>query len=198
MAILYHGTSAECYEQIIQNGFSSNNDFTYTWDVSWEEYIYGYDFKKVQKVLGSDEDPIEEDLDHVESHCIESAFGNARVSAAVQDSKSDFVFVLKIEIPDNFVEDDISCGQEMEEASCVSLDNMKNFKILEIYKSKYVPSLRIFYMANTMYDILNVFPLEPEEFRALEEVHKKVDLLGIVFEVDYEYQTLGESINIAV
>ena len=138
---LYHGTSKESYDNIIKNGFSSDKKMV--WNCSYEEGMHFFDIRK------GDGDNIKDKI----NDCIYNGFFSAGISASVQNSLSNELYVFELSIDSDFIEDDYSCKNMSEIASYVDCEYLKLSDITAIYKAIdfYSPALKLAHLAS-VYD----------------------------------------------
>ena len=115
---LFHGTTLANWEKIQREGWNGPSRVT-TWYCSCNE-IYCWDVDK------SDCD------DYAEDFCIRQAFESAQTSAAVQNFQGTKLIVIRLEVPDEIVEDDLSC-ENMEQASVVQPEDIRQEHVTAVY-----------------------------------------------------------------
>lgn len=152
----YHGTSFECAELILANGFGTSKDKT-VWTCSMPENTYLW--------------PESEDEDH-----FTRAVENAVISAAKLGSKSGCVAVFILDIDEScdyeeYIFTDSSC-ENMEEACEVDCEWLNQMIIegkikLDVAFSEgaYLPEFRWFYLSNAN---TNYMDFTEEELQLLE------------------------------
>ena len=111
--ILYHGTTAENWENIKEHGFSSP---VITWECSDDEMTYFYDFLKHQEAMGNEE----EELDSRQT--ISTCFEQASITASVNKYLRTDLVVIEVEMDDEFIEGDDSCYNK-ESNGAVQVEN---------------------------------------------------------------------------
>ena len=155
MKTLFHGTTLENYESILKNGFSPRTDKT--WECSDDRTIYFYD---MDKDVNGCEDETEQRED-----CIRRCFENSQISASIQNFTGSKLVVFEIEIASEYCEDDYSCDNMSDAATCVDIDYLDVSMIKNVYVSEaYNPSLRMFYIS----PLYNNEQLNKEVFNDLE------------------------------
>lgn len=134
---LFHGTTLENYNKIVASNFGTKE--TYSWNVSDDNNIYFYDSKK------SDYDEKEEKI----QDCINKAFESAQLTASIENVMCSTLVVLELKVPKNLCEDDFSCENMSDVATCVDLDDLDLSMIKRIHtcENGYIPSLRLLYCA---------------------------------------------------
>lgn len=140
MAIIYHGTSEESYKSILENGFNPIDADVLTWNCSDSDYVYFYNPLDLLEHGETDEE------ENAEQMAIERAFENAKISAAVQKSRGDSVYVLAVEIDQELIEEDDSC-QNMELACKVHVSYLSTDAIIKKFRADYLPSISLAYIA---------------------------------------------------
>jgi hypothetical protein len=166
---LYHGTSFENYQSILENGFNGDRDTI--WNCSNDSYTYLWDVKKIGKGEQLDkEDAI--------NQAIQQAFESARIAAAVQKSHSDKIIVFEIEIDSKFVTDDDSC-ENMSYASKVYNQDLEECgKIKNVYYMEFSPHMILFYLSglvsNDYMDLYDNFT--QYEINLMEKIGQSQDL----------------------
>lgn len=179
MKTYVHGTSYENAMNIIKNGFTDEKKNT-IWSCSDPGMIYVRDADN-------------EDTKHC---CIECG----QITAAKEDSKSDKIALIKIEIPDKIAyelaEDDISCPG-MDDCYQIDIKALNEYIIqgkinlsVDVYKDAYIPCLMPFYLCNLSDEYLQVE--DPVLYMVLNEIKKQenpniFDLIHDVGQHDTSY-----------
>ncbi len=163
----YHGTT----EKHLLNILSGNCKETSTWYCSSDDMLYVYPESK------ADED----------QNLIWSALESAQLTAA-KDGHNKIVCI-ELEIPDDLLQDDLSCDNMSDIASCCELESIKEY-ITAIYScDDYNPSLRPFYLAHMLGNYQ--FNQDDLDFQLREAIGQisKADIHLELFPEDYDIAT---------
>ena len=140
---LYHGTSQESYNSILEHGFDSGRFNDMVWNCSDDDYTYFYN------PLNFIESGECDDMESAQNMCIERAFENARIGASVQKSKAESMFVVCVEVELSDVESDDSCDN-MELSCKVESSKISAESIIEVYESDFIYTASLLYIAGLM------------------------------------------------
>lgn len=183
MKTLFHGTTKQNFDLILQNGFRPE---CMVWNCSDDSVTYFHDLSK-------SEEP-EEEIECQRQRMITDAFSSAQIAAAVQGFSGSELIVLEVEIEDNYVNDDFSCENMAYRASCVNNEDLNEFgKIVSIHtRNNYNPSLRFFYIAGLVCDNdwINTGELSRLEIEACKVIGKSGFYIDEFMEFDYETKQL--------
>jgi hypothetical protein len=150
MKSIFHGTSGEAGNLILSKGFSASN-FEKNWNCSnnpgYTDKIFFYELEKIKEVYRF------ETNEEAKNESVLLAFEAGQISAALNKSKLDYLYVFQFDIEDeffkeNFIED-LSC-ENMEGAYCCSetianrILKDKEFINAISYKFYYDSSFRFF------------------------------------------------------
>lgn len=177
MKTLFHGTTLKNWENIKVNGFYPENK---TWYCSGDREIYFYDL---------DKSPYDEKRDIIYD-CINQAFSSAQIHASVNNYNSTELIVLELQVPENFCEDDFSCENMDNIATCVNIDDLdlSMIKKIHICKNGYLPSLRIFYIGGMIKR--NNYQINTNNFLDIElDIIKEIEIPFIEEIFNFEYET---------
>jgi len=178
MKTLYHGTTLENWESIKANGWGGEVP---VWTCSNLSEIYFYDLDKGFDCI--------DDLEEREQGHIRRAFESGQIAAALYGCKSEKLVVIRVEIEEHLVEDDLSCENMADTASTVEIEDLDQYgKITAIYQSDdYSEALRFFYISG-LYgrDYFDVSHLSEKEIRALEIIQKSGVFIDELLEIEWE------------
>ena len=137
---LFHGTTKQNYEAIIASNFGGKDK--HSWYCSDDSNIYFYDLDKSE----------EEDEAYRDNNLINYAFESAKITAAVENVFSTGLVVIEMEVPVEFCEDDWSCENMSECATCVDIDHLDISMIKKVHtcENGYMPSLRLLYVSGLL------------------------------------------------
>lgn len=137
---LFHGTTLDNYNKIIASNFG--NKETYSWNVSDDNCMYFYDLDKTDQ----------DEKEYKKDECINKAFESAQLTASIENVICSALVVLELKIPVNLCDDDYSCENMANEATCVDLENIDLHMIKKIHvcENGYIPSLRLLYCAGLL------------------------------------------------
>lgn len=167
MTHIFHGTSFENAQSILESGFHSQ-DKNMLWDVSDSDSTYFWNPKNMIKHGECD------NMEDAINRCIQMAIESAQVSAALTKSRADSVIVLEYAIPDSKIEDDDS-GNNMELACKVSDDIINNKKPVAMYAADFSVSFSGLYLIGLLNnEYMDLYShLEPHEIKMLEALYSK-------------------------
>jgi hypothetical protein len=173
MGTYYHGTTLENVQAIMAGG-SKNSP---TWSCSDDHYLYLWSAEKI----GDDGCPIMRALE------------SAQITAAIAGKDAKLV-VLELTIDDELVEDDWSCENMADEASCIHFDDFKVDMVDdEVYYSEFSGYLSPFVLStlleNQWFDSHSVSKSLMLVARALQGQEIFIEE---AWEFDYEAATLKD------
>lgn len=164
---IYHGTSYEQAQKILNEGFQN---VPTNWEVSLEnETCFHYD---------------REDEDYARIAAIDSG----RIAAALNHSKSEDIYVISIDIDESLIDKypDLSCDNSYLYALAIPHKILCNFELnFERISKAFVPSLSLSYLFS-VYENINKQLLTDLEYEILESKTARNLFSGLIYEVlDY-------------
>ncbi len=129
----YHGTTPEFMRQIL----SGEKKSECTWYCSDDDCLYVYPLNKADEY--DDEWP--EDSENAQVIC---ALESAQLTAACHGHSK--ILVMEFDFPDEELEDDGSCDNMEDVASCVCISDYSRYLTSIHYSDDYNPELRPFYL----------------------------------------------------
>lgn len=181
---LYHGTTLENYNEILENGFEHDS---IVWDNASDcNYIYFWNPADLMDDYGCDDS---DDMESAEYMARENAASSGKITASIQKSKHDKVIILELDVPDSLVSHDDSCGDDKMEGAVKALcTDISPDMITDVYYSVFVPSASLFYIVWLLHNdyidleyhlsdveielIQNLQKVEIPEFFYLSEVYQ--------------------------
>lgn len=159
MRRLFHGTTKENYQSILENGFNGDLAPSMVWNVSDSSVTYFYDSSK-------------EEFDDQEE-CIYRCISNAQITASVHKYLGNEIIVMELEVDDELCEDDESCGPAMvDTATVIDNDYLDVSMIKKVYISDdaYSPFLRLYFLSCVNHDYLNKDDITSTELTIVEKL----------------------------
>lgn len=146
MAVVYHGTTWEAYQNILKEGFNTGNKI---WVCSDDFCTYAYERERYKMEHSIDDDEYSDLTNRIVSDCFESA----AIAAAYNNVLDNRLIVIELDVPDNIVledesvYDDINGNRVMTTAVQIDNDELTNDMIKRVFISEYyAPSLRLIYV----------------------------------------------------
>lgn len=178
----YHGTSHENAMKIIKEGFTSPQT---NWNCcnGEETYFYKEDRFNMEEVL-------------------HSAVGSAQITSALQNSQSDKICILRVEISEDsniYIAPDYSVDDAITNETAVVINNdelnaaISNGKAILSYaviEHTYNPYLRFVYLSNINDEFINVDNLSKAELEAFNIFQKNAFEISGLYEDAIGYQDL--------
>lgn len=117
----YVGMTKEQYENLLIKGGKGES----SWSVSdGDNCIYFWNLEKIKEMEYENDDDYEASIDYAKQQAMWSGLTN------VANFKSDYLVILTLSIPENLIDDDDSC-ENMDEASCIHINDFDNKFIIE-------------------------------------------------------------------
>jgi hypothetical protein len=181
---IYHGTSYENYLSIMKEGFSPKHR---NWNCSSSMHMYFYNPKFIMEYEG---DELEDDMELMNVRGIEYAFNNARFTAAFNRSNSDKVIVLELDIEEDCIVQDLSCGA-MDNACQVSLEDLSINKISRVFVADYSSNISLLYLRDMNRNKYCDLILTEYELLLLTAIDKLDYVPEEIYEVSYKEQIIS-------
>lgn len=180
MKTLYHGTTKENFESILDKRFGSRqspNDKT--WKCSQHDTTYFYDTEA-------------EEFEDSPELALQYAFESAQITAAVQDYRGDSLVVIEVEIEEECTEPDLSASN----MDCLAVEVKNNDlnrygEIKRIHTAKWDIIMKPFVLLNVMgMEHINL-DLNPIEQRIMESIQGKDIFIDELLHFEHETKTLN-------
>jgi len=178
----YHGTTAENYQSIIADKNFKEADCT-SWNCSEPNTTYVY---PVYKIMKSD---CLDTMEEAQERAIGLCFEQARLTASIQKSLSDCIYVLELDIPTDLLYNDYSCPNMEDIASeFYNSDIELSDHLTAVYKADYSPLTAFFNVAGLINnDYINLEKFSNYEISIMEHMNRN----NIYLEQEYpEYQKI--------
>lgn len=183
-ASYYHGTSYENAMKIIKEGFTSPQT---NWNCcnGEETYFYKEDRFNMEEVL-------------------HSAVGSAQITSALQNSQSDKICILRVEIPEDsniYISPDYSVDDAITNETAVVIKNdelnaaistseaILSYAVIE---HTYNPYLRFVYLSNINDEFINIDNLSKAEVEAFNIFQRNASEISGLYEDAIGYQDLED------
>ena len=180
----YHGTSHENAMKIIKEGFTSPQT---NWNCcnGEETYFYKEDRFNMEEVL-------------------HSAVGSAQITSALQNSQSDKICILRVEIPEDsniYIAPDYSVDDAITNETAVVIKNdelnaaISTGKAILSYieiEDTYNPYLRFVYLSNINDEFINIDNLSKAEVEAFNIFQRNASEISGLYEDAIGYQDLED------
>lgn len=180
----YHGTSHENAMKIIKEGFTSPQT---NWNCcnGEETYFYKEDRFNMEEVL-------------------HSAVGSAQITSALQNSQSDKICILRVEIPEDsnvYISPDYSVDDAITNETAVVIKNdelnaaISTGKAILSYieiEDTYNPYLRFVYLSNINDEFINIDNLSKAEVEAFNIFQRNASEISGLYEDAIGYQDLED------
>ena len=178
--LVYHGTTAQGLQNII-NG--SEEKHVSPWTVCDNDGImYVYPSDKVAREHGLD---LEEDFEEVQQCARQTCFEQAQLQVLCNDETE--IFVIEFDIDESLLEDDYSCDNMADSASCFDMKEFDASRIQSIVKHTVNVYHKPFIAVNVIHNHnFNVDALDPELLAAAETISEAGVYLEAVTEFDFE------------
>ena len=178
----YHGTSYENAMKIIKEGFTSPQT---NWNCcnGKETYFYKENRLDIEDVL-------------------HSAVGSAQITSALQNSQSDKICILRVEIPEDsniYISPDYSVDDAITNETAVVINNdelnaaistceaILSYAVIE---HTYNPYLRFVYLSNINDEFINIDNLSKAEIEAFNTLQRNASEISGLYEDVIGYQDL--------
>lgn len=171
---VYHGTSYENYESILENGFKTGQA---NWIVSEPNTVYFYAAENFVDKHGK---VSKEVYENAKIEARDAAAENAIITAAIQGSMAHCVAVLEFEEDDEVFEEDTSCGNSMvNTAVCTTAseaNEMLQYNRGTVYFYNYDPFMRYAVLAGLFNsEYLNSGDLTGSQIANIQKIAEAVE-----------------------
>lgn len=172
--ICYHGTTEKSIKAIIE-GINKKDDVATCWQVSKDDdNFYCYPLSKIEG----------DTLEDRQDNGIISALQSAQLQAAYNQSSK--VYAIEFKISKTILEDDYSCDNMYDVASCFNMDDLDKIEILRIFELDFNQRLSIFYL-KMIHDNkhFNQWELDDTTLQVLDNI---TEVPEVIYDLVYDYR----------
>lgn len=172
-----HGTTKAGFEAI-KNRSGKLSGPWYCSNLDTQTYVYPFD--KVENDWGT-----EGDEEETEQRALQMAFESAQIQTLHNEETT--LIALVLEVPDSLLQDDSSCENMEDIASCFNIEDWDKVTILDIYEYE----MNVFYKPFVLAGLLGMEQFKDEGinsamYKAAQVISESGMFIGEILEFDYK------------
>lgn len=190
--LVFHGTTKKGLKSILNNsGIKPNSPWTCS---DQDGLMYVYPLNKIVDAHCLEEEEKEDQI----NEGIRNAFESANIQAAIE-AKANTLYVLVMEVDENLLEDDYSCDNMADIASCMNMIDFNSTSIVSVYECQYNIWKTPFVISSLLgNELFNVFSIEDELLKISQYLKDNETYIEDFAEFDYTEANIEDLLEINV